>query len=237
MNGWFTFFSFLGINFLNFLCNHSCRCLEPHTRCSPPKVFTRAERCERHEWAHIWQKLWRKCRSTGGKLRVWCKFLQDKVHSYCCSLPSLVSLFSLPLHQRWAISCRSVYLWKSTSPSASQVSVLNNLCESSVSFPLFFHSRKIYHLLMKNQSAFPPKATLENQMYPGELWTLIHLTSLIVLASVFILFQRWSKLIKKLGIESKAKHAFGLLWKRFRELWSVMETPVWLVYTWLNSWK
>lgn len=57
-------------------------------------------------------------------------------------------LFSLPLHQRWPISCRSVYLWKSTSRSASQVSVLNTLCESSVSFPLFFHSRKLYHLLM-----------------------------------------------------------------------------------------
>lgn len=143
MNGLLTFFDSLGINFLNFLCNHSCRCLEPHTRGSPPKVFTRAERCERHEWAHIWQRLWRKCRSTGGKLRVWCKSTVT-----VAVWRHLWGLFSLPLHQRWDISCCSVYLWKSTSRSASQVSVLNNLCESSVSFPLFFHSRKLYHLLM-----------------------------------------------------------------------------------------
>lgn len=191
---------------------------------------------------------------------------QGKAPVFARQSPQLMSqfsvtpedVFSLPQHQRCVISCLSIHLWKSTSSSASRISMLiNNSCVSSVGFKFLFHSRNLYNLLMilKNHSAFPPKATLENQPqavprkkyrkgkgFSDVCWrtlicTIIHLTSLIVPASLFILYQRWNKLLKSCRNYSKARHAFSLVWIGFQELWGVMQTPVLLVHTWLNSWK
>lgn len=111
-------FLLLRIHFLR-VCDHSCRCLEPHTQCSPPKVFTRAERREHHEWAHIRQRLWWKRRSARGKLRVGRQFLQDtQLLSVCCrtffsaAIPTLCHFpsFYSPLEIYFFISFSSFYV-------------------------------------------------------------------------------------------------------------------------------
>lgn len=128
------------------------------------------------------------------------KFLQDKSTVTVTVCHYTWGLFSLPQYQRCVISCLSIHLWKSTSPTAS--------LQEPLSFVDDFENPQCVPLkaALENQpQAFPRKKYSRVEDSSDVCWrtltcTIIHLTSLFVPASLFILFQRWNKLMKSFRI-------------------------------------